>query len=284
MTVLKMKVDGEWVAVSGPAGPSGQGVPTGGDAGQVLTKLSADDYATEWADPTGGGGTVTDTLWTGPDAPTDPNIELWYDTDAVASGGGGGGFPPVALQPFSVASWTWFNQGTAVITEGGGVVYLTCPAAGNTESLRGKIKPLGALTRVTMAFTGPLFAPITAHVAGLTLHETSTGKFVSFMLESNATGLFVVERRNTTATSGATNVGASQTFKALPPVLFLRLDWTGAAYTWSYSFDGVNFIEHLTEPANTFFTTGPTHVGIAAFNAYPGGLPHGVSFVHWSES
>lgn len=30
---------------------------------------------------TGGGGTVTDTLWVGTDAPTDAAIELWYDTD-----------------------------------------------------------------------------------------------------------------------------------------------------------------------------------------------------------
>jgi hypothetical protein len=32
----------------------------------------------------GGGGTVTDTLWTGPSAPTDTSIELWWDTDEEA--------------------------------------------------------------------------------------------------------------------------------------------------------------------------------------------------------
>lgn len=40
----------------GPQGEPGEGVPSGGAAGQVLTKVSGTDYDTEWADPTGGGG------------------------------------------------------------------------------------------------------------------------------------------------------------------------------------------------------------------------------------
>ena len=36
-------------------GPAGHGVPAGGTAGQVLTKVDGTDYNTEWKDPTGGG-------------------------------------------------------------------------------------------------------------------------------------------------------------------------------------------------------------------------------------
>lgn len=39
----------------GDPGPAGHGVPTGGIAGQVLTKVDETDYNTEWKDPTGGG-------------------------------------------------------------------------------------------------------------------------------------------------------------------------------------------------------------------------------------
>lgn len=39
----------------GDPGPAGVGIPTGGTAGQVLTKKSGTDYDTEWKDPTGGG-------------------------------------------------------------------------------------------------------------------------------------------------------------------------------------------------------------------------------------
>lgn len=33
---------------------------------------------------TGGGGTVTDSVWVGPDPPTDPSVEMWWDTDETA--------------------------------------------------------------------------------------------------------------------------------------------------------------------------------------------------------
>jgi len=33
---------------AGPQGPAGEGVPGGGDIGQVLTKVGATDYATAW--------------------------------------------------------------------------------------------------------------------------------------------------------------------------------------------------------------------------------------------
>ena len=55
----------------GADGAPGVGVPTGGTVGQVLTKTGAGDYATGWADPTGGGGgggweRQTSVLTTGP--------------------------------------------------------------------------------------------------------------------------------------------------------------------------------------------------------------------------
>lgn len=40
----------------GDAGTPGEGIPTGGTAGQILVKLSSADYATAWQNPAGGGG------------------------------------------------------------------------------------------------------------------------------------------------------------------------------------------------------------------------------------
>lgn len=42
----------------GQPGAAGQGVPTGGTAGQVLAKRSGTNYDTEWVNQSGGGGTV----------------------------------------------------------------------------------------------------------------------------------------------------------------------------------------------------------------------------------
>lgn len=48
---------------TGPQGPAGVGVPAGGSAGQVLSKVDATDHNTEWVDPPSGGGIA--------DAPSD---------------------------------------------------------------------------------------------------------------------------------------------------------------------------------------------------------------------
>ena len=45
---------------TGAQGPAGQGIPTGGMAGQVLVKRSGTDYDTNWATPTSGGGGTPD--------------------------------------------------------------------------------------------------------------------------------------------------------------------------------------------------------------------------------
>ena len=42
---------------TGPQGAAGQGVPTGGTAGQVLSKIDATNYNTQWTTPSTGGGT-----------------------------------------------------------------------------------------------------------------------------------------------------------------------------------------------------------------------------------
>lgn len=52
--------------------PSGL-VPTGGATGQFLAKSSGSDYALTWANGTA--------VYVGPTTPTDPNVDIWLDTD-----------------------------------------------------------------------------------------------------------------------------------------------------------------------------------------------------------
>jgi hypothetical protein len=46
------------IGLTGATGANGQGVPTGGTTGQVLSKINATDFNTQWISPTGGGATV----------------------------------------------------------------------------------------------------------------------------------------------------------------------------------------------------------------------------------
>ena len=70
---------------TGPQGPAGEGVPTGGDAGQVLRKINGTDYHTYWADinevPSSGSvGQFLKRYGTNPD-------QVMFDD--IPSGGGG---------------------------------------------------------------------------------------------------------------------------------------------------------------------------------------------------
>lgn len=60
----------------------------------------------------GGGGTVSDVVWVGANAPADPEMELWWDTDEeLPAGGAGGGTEEVYIGPSepSAGYELWYN-------------------------------------------------------------------------------------------------------------------------------------------------------------------------------
>lgn len=65
---------------TGPQGSPGQGVPTGGTTGQVLSKIDATDYNTQWTTSSGGGGTTEVNVSTAGPSPRVGEL-LWVDTD-----------------------------------------------------------------------------------------------------------------------------------------------------------------------------------------------------------
>lgn len=111
---------------TGPQGPAGPGVPSGGTAGQVLTKTGAADYAANWADPTGSGSGI----YTGPDAPTDNDIDLWIDTDENPTGG---------LLPAGGAAGQMLVKNSAGNYDAGWADQPTWKLAGTTTSQTGSV-------------------------------------------------------------------------------------------------------------------------------------------------
>jgi hypothetical protein len=81
---LQQQVDNGGQGEQGPPGPPGPpGVVQAIVAGANVT-VDSTDPANPIVSSTGG-GTGTDEVWISPSAPSDPNIELWYDSDAVAT-------------------------------------------------------------------------------------------------------------------------------------------------------------------------------------------------------
>lgn len=62
--------------------------PVAQEMGWVAFQNGAPEYPVWFGNSTGDGGTVTDVVWTGVDAPVDATTELWWDTDAPPGGGG----------------------------------------------------------------------------------------------------------------------------------------------------------------------------------------------------
>ena len=91
----------------GATGPAGPGVPTGGTAGQVLTKSGNADYAAGWADPPGVETVITISLsasWSGSGPYT--------QTVTVA---GGTANSKISLQPDDAISQQLISDGVQVL-------------------------------------------------------------------------------------------------------------------------------------------------------------------------
>jgi hypothetical protein len=281
----------------------------GGGASDVLwtgPEPPTDEEIELWLDtdePTVGVG-VQDTLWEGPSPPTDPAIEMWVDTSdgsgsivqakgdlmvgtapdtvarLVAGLNGqtliadasqptgirwgtppGGTFPFVPFSPFSVAGWTWVNQGGASVTEGSNIVHAVLPAV-SANAIRGQVKALPAGTPTVTVATIPLLWTVAQSQAGIALRESATDKWVALFLTGYTAGLSVEYHKHTTATTYSTgvSVGVLWTFGSM---LYLRFQITATQYVASVSLDGVNFAPVLTENKNAFFTTGPDQIGWA---------------------
>lgn len=231
---------------------------------------------------TGGGG-VADVLHVGPEAPTDPSIELWADTDETpATPASGGGYPLVALQPFSTTGWTWVNQGAATVAETARSVFLTCPSVAS-ENVRALVTALPAGTPTITVGLIPVHWQVNFCMTGVALRESATGKLVSFQIENGASVRCVSGRKNTNPTTIASGIGGTP-FIALPPAIwFLRVQITATQYVLTWSANGVDFTPFITENKNAFFTTGPDQIGLMLQN-FNSGTNIYTSYVHWSES
>lgn len=91
---------------TGPQGPAGAdgadgapgaGVPTGGATGQVLAKSSETDYATQWVDPTGGGGTASAIAFTPTGTIAATDVQAAIAEVAAEAGSGGSASDPWSL-------------------------------------------------------------------------------------------------------------------------------------------------------------------------------------------
>lgn len=109
-------------AVTPLVGPAGQGVPVGGTTGQVLSKIDATNYNTQWVTPAGGGDVV------GPASAVDDRIATFDGTTGKLIQDGGKTIAD--LRAPAVQSVT--SSGTVTPTFSDDLVTITAQAANLT--------------------------------------------------------------------------------------------------------------------------------------------------------
>ena len=205
--------------------------------------------------------------------PTD-SLYFLRDTGSTFAGFG----PFVALTAPSSSGWSWVNQGSASLTETGGVDYIYAPPlAGDSAKIRTRTAPGTPYTLVAGICTWA--TDNNYNRSGVGFRESATGKLIAGVVDQGKT-MGYIKYNSPTSFSGNGSyltVGARQFW-------FFKLTYDGTTITISCSLDmGMSWYQLLSEPKATFFTTAPNELFFYA-DANNGTYPSGTTLFHWKES
>jgi hypothetical protein len=191
---------------------------------------------------------------------------------AIGGSGSGGGTASPSLLSFHPPLASLFNlaaNGTGVsatLTDNTNylsIVRTDGGAAGERLAFRGKAVPAGSAWTVTVGFLLPDAGSGERLRVGLALRESSTGKMVTFINNTEAgSNVLAIFNYN-----GADSYGSSDlsygTFGGRKE-MFLRVALVGTNYVYSVSWDyGIDWEVMATVPVTTRFTTAANQVGIS---------------------
>lgn len=283
----------EWIEVGGagedgapgPAGPAGatgatgaagQGVPAGGTAGQVLEKVNANDYNTQWATPSGGGSSViTSAFASRPAAGTSGRLWLPTDTPWIShsydDGSAWANYRNGLLlsTPDAAGNWSVHNavNGTASHAKGA-IIISHSDAAATTYFQYKRASTVGSTFKITAGFyyTQGRTAANAYQNGGVMigLLGAATGElvFIEALNENTLVQPTLSYSKWTNATTfSASYMNREELASCIPIYLQIEVDATNRYAR--YSTDGVNF-STLWTVAKTDFSQGDTPV-IASF-------------------
>jgi len=169
-------------------------------------------------------------------------------------------FPNVTITPLVQSSWGWVNQSSgANVTQGATTVFMDSTAIGVGLHCRTIAAPATPYT-ITAMMRGWFFTQaINQQYAGVLFRELG-GKIITTHIQaSNQFGVV----KSTSATAGFV-AALAITLVAAGDYLWLRIADNGTNIIFSFSLDGINFVQSFTEARGTHFSTsgGPQEVGI----------------------
>lgn len=193
--------------------------------------------------------------------------------------------PIFAITPLDQSAWSWINQGSAAVTQSGGIVFLSAgSSAANNLRIRKTTAPAAPYT-LTTALLPALFAGASSGFAGggLCFRQSTTGKVITFQLYAvGATRPNVYVERWTSAT--VFSATSTNNACAMGSPVWLRIADDNTNLVFSASGDSVNWVTINSQARGTFMTvsggvTGPDEYGIIVYDD-SGPTGTGVSFIH----
>lgn len=182
------------------------------------------------------------------------------------------------------ADFTWFNQGGASIADQNGTMYLQLPS-GAGHNLRGMIRSYSTVTAIAgfvPNFT--IFGATGSPMGGIIFKESVSNLGISIsgrIVDDKTFHIDVSKWTSNTALS--TNVSLWDWAVPLKPYWLKAVD-NGTNIVFSFSHDGINWIQAFTEARTTFLTTDADRVGFFMNMNGQTNNDNGMSIVHWGEA
>lgn len=190
--------------------------------------------------------------------------------------------------PLSQSTWSWFNQGSATVTQGASLVTLLSPSATGTN-IRGRLRgsyPSGTTTLIVIVKPWFQFAGTITNLGliGITISDGTKHKIfvaANFNFATGATppAIWVGKYSSPTSASAATvidsiNISANSN-------IWLKMVDDTVNQTFSYSLDGNVYVQVLQEARTTFLT--PSDIGICV-TCQSATQTQGGTIISWSSS
>lgn len=181
------------------------------------------------------------------------------------------------------AEFSWVNQGSATDTVTGGVARLVCP--GQSQNIRARMKSFPSSDFTVTALVLPIMRTIADAEAGIIFREAGTDKWQAIRLaHDNIIYVSNWTAANAFAANQFTGAAAASSFAwSFAWALWLRVRYDGTNVVYSYSFDGVHWVQALSEAKTARFTTAPDQVGYFV-NDRTGGVQQEMSVLSWLET
>lgn len=185
--------------------------------------------------------------------------------------------PLNAVTPFDDTGFAWLNQGSATHSVVGGTSHLVVPQ-NSGQAIRGRVKTLPATPTIITVLFDTIMESSASQAAMFGFRESATGKILVFRMEQST----VRVSNGTTTIAGdvyAKNWNAGRAHHRT----WLQIEADGTNVKFRFSWDGINYLEVLSESKTSHFTTAPDQVAILGYDQNNSSFLH-INTLSYKES